>query len=118
APCLRLGTGAIHDHLAEHRRQRDVLEHGEMAEGPRDLVGARDAAARDAMRRFARQLAAFELDAARIGAVMPAHYVDQRRLARAVRTDEAEDLAAAHFEPYGVERLHPLERLGDIAQHK
>jgi hypothetical protein len=80
-------------------------------EQARDLVGARDARARDAVRGQARELAPVERDAARVGAVVAADDVDQRRLARAVGAEHAEDLAFAHVEVDAVERAHAANAL-------
>ena len=68
-----------------------------MRERPRDLVGARNAAARDAVRRHADQLPPLEHDAAAVSRVMAAHHVDERRLARAVRADEPKNFTIPDF---------------------
>ena len=54
-------------------------------------------------------------DAAAVGRVMAAHDVDERRLPRAVRSDQSEDLAAPHLELDVRERLHALERFRHVA---
>src|SRR5437016_1207064 len=78
----------------------------------------REASARDAVGRFANQLAPLEPDAAAVDRVMAAHQVDESRFAGAVRPDQAEDLAAAHLELDMGERLDALERLRQIAHHE
>jgi len=115
APRLRLGARAIHGYLPEHGRQRDVLQHGQVIERPRDLVSTRNARPGDAMRRPAHELLAFEKKGTRVRGVMAAHHVDERRLSGAVRPYEPKDLPAAHLEARLRQRLHALERLADIA---
>ena len=83
----------IERRAAEHRHQRHVLQHAHVRERPRDLVGAGDAGARDAVRLESRQFAALEADLAAAGGEMPADHVDEGRLARAVGAQQAEDLA-------------------------
>ena len=41
--------------------------------------------------------------------------VEQRRLARAVRADDAEDLALVHVERHAFDRVNAAELLGEIA---
>src|SRR5712692_10958631 len=88
-----------------------------MRKGPRDLIGAGDSGARDAVRRFAEELAALEPDAAAVRRVMAAHQVDERRFPGAVRADQAEDLAVPHLELDPRQRLNALERFRDLAHH-
>ncbi len=66
--------------------------------------------ARDAVRRQPDELDAAEMDAAGVGAVMPADDVDERRFPRAVGTEDADDLALADFEIDAVQRADALER--------
>ena len=103
------GLGLLARAPGDDRRQRHVLEHAQVREGSRDLVGARDAEPGDAMRRQPLDFAPREYHPAAIGAVMSTHDVDERRLARAIRPDEAEDLATAHDEVHAGERLHSGE---------
>ena len=63
-----LGLRAAVPVLAEVAGQRDVLEHGQPAERPRNLEGAADAAIDDPVRRQARDLVAVELHRARASA--------------------------------------------------
>jgi hypothetical protein len=79
-----------------------------MRERPRDLVGARDAGTGDPVRGQRKQVDAIETRAASVGAKVSAHDIDQRRLARSVGANHAEDLACAHVEVDAVERTHPL----------
>ena len=71
--------------------------------------------ARDRVRRQVGDRPAGEGDLAGVGDVEPGDHVDQRGLARAVRSDQADDLALAHVEIDPVERLHAAELLGDAA---
>ncbi len=103
---------------AEHGRERDVVADREVRERPRDLVGARDAGTGDPVRGQRKQVDAVETRAAGVGAEVPAHDIDQRRLARSVGADHAEDLACAHVEVDAVERANALERLGDAAHRQ
>ena len=75
----------------------------ERAEEPRGLESPRDASLGDAVRLLAdhgdrRGASRREGDVPFLGLVDPGERVEQRGLARAVRTDDGEDLAAAHLE--------------------
>src|SRR5207244_6263384 len=83
-PRLRAGERIA----AEHGGQRDVLENREVRERPRDLIGAREPGARDAVRFHRREVAPLEEDAARVGTEMAAYQVDQSRFPGAVRTHQ------------------------------
>ena len=78
---LRSRHGADHDVLddAHGRKQREVLER------------ARHASPRDTRRRDVEEVVALEADDAPRGVVDPADDVEERRLARSVRSDEATD---------------------------
>src|SRR4051794_3177935 len=65
------------------------------------------------LRRPACDLALLELDPAGRREVEAGDQVDERRLARAVRADQADDLLPAEREIDALERLHTLERAGD-----
>jgi hypothetical protein len=84
-------------------------------EQARDLVGARDARARDAMRRAARRSRGRRTRCCPRRRGNAPNHVDQRRLARAVGAEHAEDLAFADFEVDAVERAHAGERLAHAA---
>src|SRR5919198_945681 len=72
---LALGSGARERIGAEHRRQRDVLEHREMPERTRDLICAGETEAGDAMRIQTLEALAGEENSACVRPVMPAHDV-------------------------------------------
>src|SRR2546422_9610250 len=80
---------------AEHRRQGDVVDDAEATERARDLVRAGQAEAGDPVRRDPGDVPAVEHDRAAVGPVVAADHVDQRRLARPVGPEEAQDLAGA-----------------------
>ena len=84
--------------LAEPGRQRDVLEQRQVAERARDLIGAADALVADAVGGQPADLLACELDRAGRRHVHAGDAVEGRALARAVRADQAEDLALLDVE--------------------
>ena len=71
----------------------DVLERGHVLEEPDVLERAAHAALRDRMRRLAGDVLAREDDLPRRGLVDAGEHVEERRLPRAVRADEADDRA-------------------------
>jgi len=77
------------------------------------LEGARDAGARDPALALPGDVGAEELDAALIGRERAADQVEHRRLAGAVRPDEAEDLAGAELEADLVDGDEAAEAAGD-----
>src|SRR5882762_3414362 len=91
--------------VADH----DVVEHGERQREPRALKRAGDAGGVDALRRHAGQVLAAELRVAARGPVNAGNDVEQRRLARAVRADEAEDRAAPYLQIERVQRHQAAE---------
>src|SRR3989442_7421814 len=82
----------------------DVLEHGQRREEREVLERPPDAERRDAMGRQPEDRAAVEADVASVGRVEAAQAVEERRLAGAVRADEADDRSLVHVERDGVER--------------
>ena len=73
------------------------------------LKRPRDADASDAVRGNGQQVVAVEGDVARRRFVQTRDHVEQRRLARAVRSDEARDLTLLDRERQPVERNDPAE---------
>ena len=63
-------------------------------------------------------LAAGEDDAPGIGAVVTGDDVDERRLARAIGSDQPENLAATHLDIHTCERLHAGEGLADAGSRE
>ena len=86
---LGLGVGRGADIGADDH----VLQHGHAREGAHDLKGAADAEPADRMRLQADQVRSRKADAAGIGAEKSVDDVEQRRLAGAVRPDDAVDRA-------------------------
>ena len=78
------------------------------------LERARHAEPGDRVRRQVRDRLPDERDRSGVGDVEAGNHVDQRRLARAVRSDQSDDLALAHGEIDAVERPHAAELLDDV----
>jgi len=112
----RLPRRALGLAAAEAGRGHEVLEHGHRAEGLRHLVAAADAAAAASMRREARDVAAVVFDATGVAAHVARDQVEQRRLAGAVRTEDAERLARFDRERDVVRDLHRAVGLADAVQ--
>src|SRR6185437_3906240 len=77
---------------------QDVLQHRHGAEKAEILEGAADAERGDAMARRLEHRAPLELDHPAIEPIEAAEAVEQRRLARAVGTDETADLSGLDVE--------------------
>ena len=95
------------------RGDLDVLAHREVAERAAVLERAGEAVTAAPMRRPAGDVAVTERDSALVGTVEAAEHVDERRLAGAVRPDQADDLAAVQLEGDAGEGAHALERTGN-----
>src|SRR5882724_12274691 len=104
APGLAAVTAA-----AEHRGEGDVVDDAESAERARYLVGAGQAEPGDPVSPDPGDVPAVEHDPAAVGLVVAADHVDQRRLARPVRADEAENLAGPDLERHAGEGLEAAE---------
>ena len=95
--------------IVEHRKigkQRDVLE------------GAADADFGDPVRRARQDALAFHQDVAGARLVEPGEAVEERRLAGAVRSDQAEDLALVHVERHAIQRDDAAEHDADVANRE
>ena len=103
---------------AEHGHQRHVLQHSEMREGPRNLISTRDACLGDAVRRQARKLSAFKQHLPARSREMPAHHVDECRLARTIRPEQPEDLPLVDLQAHAAQRLHATKGLGQVHDFK
>ena len=86
-----------------------VRDHRQVVERTHDLVRARDASTRDLKRSEAGDLLAAEHDPSAARSVHPVYGVEKGGLSRAVRADEAEDLALLHRERRRVARDQPAE---------
>ena len=113
----------VAQHRADHARTRahvapdhHVLERRQIGEQADVLEGARDAGGGDLVRLEPGERAAVERERARVGRVDPGQHVEQRRLAGAVRADQAVDLARRDGERHLVQRLHAAEALADAAR--
>src|SRR5881296_3420896 len=92
----------------------DVLQHRHARKEREVLEGTADAERRHAMGAGAHDGLALEEQVALIGRVEPAHAVEQRGLAGAVGTDEADDLPVGHVEGDAVQRHDASESHGDV----
>ena len=98
-PLLTAHAGSP-QHRAEHAGVRvavlgrhDVLHHAHVQEEPQRLERARDAALADLVRLEADEAFPLEQDVAAVRPVDAGDQVEERRLPRAVRPDDADDLA-------------------------
>src|SRR5262245_46609277 len=96
-------------HADEH-----VLQHGHPAEEALILEGARDADGGDGVRRQGCEVPAAVIEGESAGGrpVNPRDHVEHGGLARAVRTDQPDDLPFLHAEVEAVERPEAPEVLG------
>src|SRR5207237_9885876 len=100
---------------AIERGERHVLQQRELAERLRDLVRAPDPGVRHAIRRQAADLAAEKAHRARGGPERAGDQVEGGALPRAVRADEAEDLALGHLEGNVLDGEEAVKALGEPA---
>src|SRR5205823_4772759 len=100
-------------HADEH-----VLERRHLREEADVLKGAADTELRDCVRRLAGDVDAVEEDPARRGAVEAGEHVEERRLAGAVRADQADDRALGDREVEVVDREQAAELLTDVVGHE
>ncbi len=119
---LELGTRKVHRRAlglrtaAEQGTGGNVLHHRHLRERLHDLERAGEPAPRRLERVLARHVLAGEADRAGGGLVDAGDEVDERRLPRPVRADEADDLALLQRERDVVGRLDAAERLGDVVE--
>src|ERR1700730_5036888 len=102
--------------IAEQRADRCVFAHGHGAEWTHDLKGASDSELGDSVRRHARDRGSLPLDVAAIQTVHTADAVEQRGLAGAVWTDDADDLAFRDLEGDAVYCCDAAKALGHVLQ--
>src|SRR5262249_10488616 len=96
--------------LAEH----DVLDQCHLRKRTRDLEGAPEAKANAAMRRQPLDRPPLDPDMARGRALAACQEVEHRRLAGAVGSDQAADLARLHLERNAVDCREAAEALDDV----
>ena len=109
-PFPRAGGSALSIDGADHH----VLEHGEIAEGPDDLVRAHHAGVHGAMRGKAADDAIAEVHRTRGRRNRSRDEAEERRLARPVRADDSKDLVLGKLQVdvvYGLEAAEALRHL-------
>src|SRR3954454_5525579 len=89
--------------LAEIAGQRHVLEHRQAVERPRDLEGAADTAIDDPMRGQAREFGPGKLHRSRRWLERAREHIEDGALARAVRSDQAENFSLIDLERHVVD---------------
>ncbi len=94
----------------------DVLVHRKTREDVRDLEAARQSAPIDPVRRAPGDLLAPQADRARRRRELPAHQVEERRLAGAVRADDGVPLALRDTERDAADDRRRAEALAHVAQ--
>jgi hypothetical protein len=104
ASACRAGTGACAE-----RGHLDVLAHGQCGERATVLERAREPDPAAPVRAPRSDVAPLELHRPRGGKVEAGQHVDEGRLARAVRPDQAHDLVTVELERHASERVNPLE---------
>jgi hypothetical protein len=95
------------------RVDHHVLQHRHPSERPRDLERARDSPPRDRVGGEPIEAIVAQTDLAAVGWCEAADHIEERRLARAVRSDETGDRALADGQRASGERLDTAEALGD-----
>src|SRR5918911_539307 len=96
---------------------QDVLEHGLVAEQLHMLERASEAERRDGVRRKPRDVAAVEADRA-LAPGDPRDGIDERRLAGAVRPDDAANLALLDLERNATDGRDAAERHRDVPERQ
>src|SRR5436309_770053 len=91
-----------------------VVERGERGEHARELKRTSDSARADRGGREADQAPALEANVATVGGQRAGDAVEQRGLARAVRSDEPDDLAGLDRDAHARERRHAAEALRHV----
>ena len=94
--------------VADH----DVVEHGKRQAHARTLKRASNPRPIDRLRRRRSDVFAGEVDLACFRAVEAGYDIEQGRLSRTIRSDQADDLAIAHREVHTIERDHAAEAAG------
>src|SRR2546430_14159710 len=89
----RRGGGALRHPPAVHRSHQQILEYREILERPRDLIGASDSGDAALVRPDSGDIATVQADFPCVGCKPASDQVEKRRLACAIRTNNAERLA-------------------------
>jgi hypothetical protein len=95
--------------MAQERPDHNVLPRRQSDQRLGDLEGTPDAALRAGVRRQIVDQILAQDDRARARLELPADQIEQRRLAGAVRSDQAQDLAAVHLKRHAVHCEQPGE---------
>src|SRR5205085_1427413 len=97
------------------RGEDQVLAHSQLGKDLQQLEGAADSQPVEVARPHAGDGASVEPHLAGARAELAEDAIEQRRLAAAVRPDDAEDLAFVDVERHAVDRQNAAEALGEIA---
>ena len=98
---------------AEQRRDGQIFEYRQVGKGQRNLERASEAGTAARLRLHPRDVVTLQNDAAPVGPQHAGDQVEQRRFARAVRSDDAERLATRQGEVDVVGDDDRTERFGD-----
>src|ERR1019366_10084991 len=104
--------------VAEAGRRTEILEHGHVGERLRHLVAAPEPATAALVRAQACDVAPLVVHAAALASHVAADQVEERRLAGAVRPEDAERLALGHRKRDVVDDLERAVRLADRSQRE
>ena len=104
--------------LDDLQHRADVVLDREPAEDRRFLRQIADAEPRALIHRQRRDIVAVEIDAPAIRLDQPGDHVEHRGLAGAVRSQQADRLAAAHVEAHALDHLAPAEAFLDAAHRE
>ena len=104
-----------HRALVLLRGENEIFPHGEFRKDLQKLERAADAQPIEIARTHAGDGSAIEPHLAGARLKLAEDAVEQRRLATAVRPDDAEDLALVHVERYAFDGVNAAELLGKIA---
>src|SRR5438552_17757994 len=100
------------------RADQDVLHHAEIAEDTAKLKRAREAIARDLLRRIAGDGLPVQTDLPGIRPVEPGNQIEQGGLAGAVRADDADQIAFGEVEIDAVDGGKPAKTPRQSAERK
>ena len=96
----------------------DVVDHREVGKQRDVLEGAADADLGDLVRRPRQDAGAFHQDVAGARLIEPGEAIEERGLAGAVRSDQAEDGALVHVEGHAIQRDDAAEHDADVANRE
>src|SRR5262249_7753064 len=99
--------------MPSQRADHDVVQHAEPRERAHDLKGAGQSERADRVRGQAAERAPAKADVTGVRGQKPGQQIEDRRLAGAVRSDEAEHLALVDREIEAVDGLNAAEALGE-----